>query len=203
MLKDENAAGRENLGGGQESAACPANKQNMDGESLLVFPAKPQARTNGTIQSAICLFKAVVGSGVYAYPPAVREAGWVLATAVATLFLVVNVYSMAVLNLAIVMMRKQGLASENDGRIEYHHLTAHIFSRPVNAVFVALAVLGQLMSLSAMIIFVADQISPLLPGSVPNWQIAAVVVAVVTPLSLLRTTDSIFFQLAMQACAST
>ncbi len=166
----------------------PLNSNGSDGASQ---------RTGSTAMAAVSLFKAVVGTGVFAYPPAVREAGWVLATAVASFFFVINLYTMALLNLAIVALRNQGFGAGSDGRVEYHQLTAHIFTRPTNAVFLAVAVLGQVLTLASMTVFVVDQIVPLAP-SLQEWQVALGMAIVVSPLCCLRTTDALPFQVSMQ-----
>eukprot|EP01045_Picozoa_sp_COSAG04_P046561 COSAG04_NODE_16928_length_485_cov_0.647668_1_plen_83_part_01 len=82
----------------------------MKSDQLLTTPLNaPLAERRGTtLQATVCLFKAVVGTGVFAYPPAVREAGYVLATGVAVFFFVINLYTMALLNLSIVAMRERG-----------------------------------------------------------------------------------------------
>jgi hypothetical protein len=71
--------------------------------------AEVPQRSATTMQATTALFKAVVGTGVFAYPPAVREAGYMLTTAVAVFFFVINLYTMRVLNLAIVAMRDKGV----------------------------------------------------------------------------------------------
>ena len=78
-----------------------------------------------------------------------RQAGWVLATGVAVFFFVINLYTMALLNLAVVALRDKGHGAETDGRVEYHQLTAHIFSRTTNAAFMFVALVGQLGTLAS------------------------------------------------------
>lgn len=126
-----------------------------------------------------------------------RQAGWVLATAVAVFFFVINLYTMALLNLAVVALRDKGHGAGADGRVEYHQLTAHIFSRTTNAAFMFVALVGQLGTLASMTVFVVDQLQPLIHG-VQQWQVALGMALVVSPLCCLRTTDAIGFQLAMQ-----
>jgi hypothetical protein len=63
------------------------------------------------------------------------------------------------------------LHRKRDGRIEYHELTAAIFSPRVNAAFMAVAVVGQLGTLASMTVFVADQIVPLAPDGWESWQV--------------------------------
>ena len=176
--------------GGQTDLLTPLNS-NRAGAGASA------RRTGSTVMAAVSLFKAVVGTGVFAYPPAVREAGWVLATAVACFFFVINLYTMALLNLAIVAMRQKGFGADSDGRVEYHQLTAHIFTRPTNAVFLVVAVLGQVLTLASMTVFVVDQIVPLAP-SVHEWQVALGMAVIVSPLCCLRTTDALPFQMSMQ-----
>ena len=159
--------------------------------------AAPPRRAGSTAMATVSLFKAVVGTGVFAYPPAVREAGWVLATAVASFFFVINLYTMAALNLSIVAMREKGFGADTDGRVEYHQLTAHIFSPAVNAAFLVVAVLGQVLTLASMTVFVVDQIVPLAP-MLQEWQVALGMALVVAPLCCLRTTDALPFQVSMQ-----
>ena len=155
-------------------------------------------RTGSTLQATVALFKAVVGTGVFAYPPACRQAGYVLATMVAVFFFVINLYTMRVLNYAIVAMREAGYGADRDGRIEYHALTAHIFTPVVNAGFLAVAMVGQLGTLASMTVFVVDQLVPLKQG-LQGWQVAFGMAIFVAPLCCLRTTDAKPFQLAMQA----
>ena len=69
----------------------------MKSDQLLTTPlnAPLVERRGTTLQATVCLFKAVVGTGVFAYPPAVREAGYVLATGVAVFFFVINRQTLA------------------------------------------------------------------------------------------------------------
>lgn len=141
--------------------------------------------------AAICFATTV------AYPPAVRQAGWVLATGVAVFFFIINLYTMVVLNLAVVALREKGHGVDVDGRVEYHELTAHIFPRITNAAFMFVALIGQLGTLASMTVFVVDQLQPLIHG-LQQWQLALGMGLVVAPLCCLRTTDANLFQLAMQ-----
>jgi hypothetical protein len=48
-------------------------------EPLLNTPAPgPTARSASILSSSVTLFKAIVGTGMFALPPAVRETGWAL-----------------------------------------------------------------------------------------------------------------------------
>ena len=81
--------------------------------------------------------------------------------------------------------------------MEYHQLTAHIFSRGVNVAFLVVALVGQLGTLASMTVFVVDQLVPLVHG-LQDWQVAGGMSLVVAPLCCLRTTDAVFFQASMQ-----
>ena len=165
---------------------------------LWCVPAN--SRTNFATRLTCPLLQ--VGTGVFAYPSAVRETGYLLATAVALFFFVINLYTMRVLNLAIVFLRRDRQRKAvlcAGGRVEYHELTAAIFSRPINGGFLFVAVVGQLGTLASMTVFVCDQIVPLAPtGVLHEWMVALAMAVVVTPLTCLRTTDSRFFQISMQ-----
>ena len=162
------------------------------------LPALPQQRPSSAAMATICLFKAVVGTGVLAYPPAVREAGWGLCTAVALFFFGINLYTMVVLNLAIVALREQGLGAGSDGRVEYHQLSAAVLHRGVNSVFVAIVVVAQLGTLASMTVFVVDQITPMVPVA-SSWHVAVGMALAVAPLCCLRTTGHPAFAAAMSA----
>lgn len=160
------------------------------------LPLVPQRRSTTTM-ATICLFKSVVGTGIFAYPAAVREAGWVLCTAVAVVFFVINLYTMVVLNLAIVALREQGRGVDSDGRIEYHQLTAAVLHRRVNSAFLGIVVIAQLGTLASMTVFVVDQITSMVPAT--SWHVAVAMAVIVAPLCCLRTTGHAAFAAAMSA----
>ena len=56
--------------------------------------------------SAVVLFKSVVGTGLFALPPAIRSAGWALGSAVMLLLAAVTVYTLQIIILGVREVRR-------------------------------------------------------------------------------------------------
>jgi amino acid permease len=63
----------------------------------------------GTAGTLSLMFKAVVGSGILALPPAVKSAGLVLGVSMVALMSLLNLYTTRIILLAIIKLRSQGI----------------------------------------------------------------------------------------------
>lgn len=156
---------------------------------------KPGAGGSSVFQSAIALFKAVVGVGVFALPPAMRECGWVLGSLMLMLLALVSMYAADAMIEAVCELRKRGVGVESDGRIEFQEVTRLAFPR-VNGTITLLCVVGQFGSVMSFFAFVIDVVTPLADFLRPA-HVCAGMAAVVGPIALLRTTSHPVFQAAM------
>ena len=150
-------------------------------------------------QAAAALCKGIVGTGIFALPPAVRASGWALGTGVALLCSVASLYTMRAQLECIRELRRRGVADDNDGRIEYNNVFAQsgLVGWRLNGLITLLCVAGQLGSVLSFYAFVIDNMLSFLPAAAERWHVAAAMTLVTGPLALLRTTSSAVFGAAM------
>jgi len=108
---------------------------------------------NSSLQSSVALFKAIVGTGMFALPPAIRSCGVLLGSALAVLMAVVSVYTMGAIISTIQEMRRRGVASASDGRIEFNEMTGAAFPY-FNWLVTLVCIFGQLGSIVGFMAFV-------------------------------------------------
>ncbi len=156
-------------------------------------------RRSSTLASAVVLFKSVVGTGLFALPPAIRSAGWALGSAVMLLLAAVTVYTLQIIILGVREVRRRravGGSPSHRLRIEFQDLTAATFTPAQNALIVSVCVLGQLGSVIGYWAFATDSVISLFPA-VERWQTTLGMALFLAPLALLRTTSHPIFQAAM------
>ena len=157
--------------------------------------AHPGAGRNSVRQSAIALFKAVVGTGVFALPPVMRLCGWVLGSAIVIFMAAVSLYSASCLVACVRELRKRGVGAENSGRVEYQEVTRLAFPRADTPV-VLLCAFGQFGQIMSFVAFVIDTITPL-ASWLHKWHVCVGMLVIVAPITLLRDTTHPAFQGAM------
>jgi amino acid permease len=167
-------------------------------EPLLNTPAPgPTARSASILSSSVTLFKAIVGTGMFALPPAVRETGWALGCVMVVILAVVSAYTMCIIIGSIRALRERGGVGGPDGRVEFQQMTQAAFNGgALNALVMLIAVLGQIGSIIGFIAFCTSNIVPLHP-SIERWHVALLYSLFLAPLSLLRTTTHPAFSSVM------
>ena len=169
-------------------------------ESLLGDETKPEGlkspvhRGSSVTASAATLFKAVVGAGIFAFPPAMRACGLVLGSCLASIIGMMSLFVTWATIQSVRELRQGGLNAASNGRIEYVEVT-QLFSPRANGLITALTVWGQYASVLGFFIFVAETVVPLLP--LPRQAVFALIGFAVTPLVLLRKTSHPAFEAAM------
>ena len=79
------------------------------------------AKRKGTtvVTASAALVKAIVGTGIFALPPAIRASGLLLGSAVSLLMGVVSLFTTWIMLEAVRELRRRGHAEDDAGRIEY------------------------------------------------------------------------------------
>ena len=83
----------------------------------FISPSKRKGTTVMTASAA--LVKAIVGTGIFALPPAIRASGLLLGSAVSLLMGVVSLFTTWIMLEAVRELRRRGHAEDDAGRIEY------------------------------------------------------------------------------------
>jgi len=169
-------------------------------EPLIATEAFDRTRSGSTArQASAALCKGIVGTGIFALPPAIRASGWVLGTFLALLCGVVSLLTMRYNFACIRELRRRGYADDNDGRIEYNDIFAHsqLLSVRANGLVTLLCVVGQLGSVLSFYAFVINNVLSLLPATVARWHVSAAMTLFTAPLTLLRSTSHPAFGAAM------
>ena len=169
-------------------------------EPLLATEAFDRTRSGSTArQASAALCKGIIGTGIFALPPAIRASGWVLGTFLALLCGVVSLLTMRYVMACIRELRRRGYADDNDGRIEYNDIFAHsqLLSVRANSMVTLLCVVGQLGSVLSFYAFVINNVLSLLPAAVARWHVSAAMTLFTGPLVLLRSTSHPAFGAAM------
>ena len=154
----------------------------------------PVHRGSSVMSSAATLFKAVVGAGIFAFPPAVRACGLVLGLVLASLIGLMSLFVTWATIQSVRELRRDGMNAASDGRIEYVEVT-QLYSPRANGLITTLTVWGQYSSVLGFFVFVNETLAPLLP--MPREAIFALTGLAVTPLVLLRKTSHPVFEGAM------
>lgn len=171
---------------------------NDKSEPLLEPPRNlytPTPKSSAT-QSAVALIKAVVGTGVFALPPAMRASGWLLGSGMVLVMSAVSLFTVRAIILSIQELRKRGVAAHCDGRIEFQELTTAAYPS-ASCTITTLSVIVQAGSIISFFVFVSDNIAPLTRGFLSDSQIILVMALIVAPLALLRNTSHPAFAAAM------
>jgi hypothetical protein len=156
-------------------------------ESLL--EGAPRRRQGTALATAAALFKAVVGTGIFALPPAIRASGIFLGSAVALLMGLISWYTTWAMLEAVRELRRRGHNSHHDGRIEYTEVTA-LYSPQWDSAVTFLCVLGQMGSALGFFAFICDSVQPLLGEyGLARAHVFALTAALEIPLVLLRDTS--------------
>ena len=172
---------------------------NSKAEPLLA-EAFDRTRSGSTArQASAALCKGIVGTGIFALPPALRASGWMLGTFLALLCGFVSLLTMRYNFACIRELRRRGYADDNDGRIEYNDIFAHsqLLSERANSLVTLLCVVGQLGSVLSFYAFVTNNVLSLLPAAVARWHVSAAMTLFTGPLVLLRSTSHPAFGAAM------
>ena len=172
------------------------NAADAKAEPLLYTTAAHDRSSKGSssLQASAALCKGIIGTGIFALPPAIRAAGWVLGTGMAIACGLVSLYTMVNVMACIRELRRRGVAADNDGRIEYNDVfeRSGLLSRRVNGLVTVLCVGGQLGSVLSFYAFVINNVLSLLPSGwgAERWHVSAVMTLFTGPLCLLRTPKS-------------
>ena len=171
------------------------------GSAAPLLDGATHRATSGTsvTSAATALIKAVVGTGIFALPPAIRACGMLLGLFMTLLMSAVSLYTTWAMVEAVRELRRKGHARENDGRIEYTDVTT-LYSPRSEAVVTMGCVLGQFGSVLAFMTFISSSVAPLVrPWHVSDLHIYALIALIEAPLVLLRETSHPAFEAAM-AC---
>ncbi|KAL1520248.1 hypothetical protein AB1Y20_023718 [Prymnesium parvum] len=147
-------------------------------------------------QAAQALFKAVMGTGIFALPPAIRASGYALGSLTCLAMAALSLYSTVAILRAVEALRAQGVGRETDGRIEFQQATAIAYPR-ANWLVSLLCVLGQLGSVLSYFDFVVANLQSVAPAFLSRTGYVLLIAALVAPLALLRSTAHPAFGLAM------
>jgi len=169
----------------------------LKGEPLLVADRSRSGST--TLQASAALCKGIIGTGIFALPPAIRASGIVLGSATALLCGVVSLLTMHYVMACIRELRRRGYGEDNDGRIEYNDVFAHsgLLSARVNSLVTLLCVVGQLGGVLSFYAFVINNVLSLLPMAAARWHVSVAMTLLTGPLVLLRNTAHPAFSAAM------
>ena len=102
----------------------------------------PFRRGSTVVAAAAALFKAVIGAGIFAFPPAVRACGLVLGSCFALTIGLISLFVTWATIEAVRELRRRGMKAASNGRIEYVEMT-HIYSPRANGAITALTMWGQ------------------------------------------------------------
>mmetsp|Transcript_49612 Transcript_49612/g.82349 ORF Transcript_49612/g.82349 Transcript_49612/m.82349 type:complete len:123 (+) Transcript_49612:74-442(+) len=121
MLGHTSPLGRATLLG-SDQMLTKLNGSALDGIDRCKQPEGLQAaggirKGSSVMVSAAALFKAVVGAGIFAFPPAVRASGLVLGLCLAFAVGVISLFITWVTVEAVRELRRTGMNSDSDGRI--------------------------------------------------------------------------------------
>ena len=121
------------------------NAADAKAEPLLYTTAAQDRSSKGSssLQASAALCKGIIGTGIFALPPAIRAAGWVLGTGMAIACGLVSLYTMVNVMACIRELRRRGVAEDNDALIRN---LAGIISRlllPYMAVWLYLLAIGE------------------------------------------------------------
>ena len=187
---------------------APSERGPLIAACGIAAPHEPGgARTvSGPLSTAVALFKAIVGTGIFALPTAIRATGWALGSLCVLGLAFASTFGMGAVIYSIQELRTRSAvpaeprataqpASHPPDRIEYHHLLRAVFPR-VHRLGMTLAVAGQLGSVISFMSLVATTVTELWPAA-SRGLVLVVMMCIVTPLALLRTTSHPLFKLAM------
>ena len=150
--------------------------------------------TSSLTASAVVLFKAVVGTGIFALPPAIRASGWVLGSGLVILVAALSAYTMWLVVASVQELRNRGFVGAG-GTVEFQDMTKAAYPR----LHLPIIISCLLANLGAIIGFQEFSISNLMaffPGS-ERWHVTIGIGLFVAPLSLLRSTTHPIFHSAM------
>ena len=170
-------------------------------EPLLVVESTRRSASFG--YSCAVLAKTVVGTGMFALPPAIRATGWVFGTLMVLTSSIASTYALVAIIATIHELRRRGGVGGLDGRIEFEQMTRAAFSsgsrlgRLVNGVIVVVAIVGQLGSIIGFVAFVSANMLDITPEGIFHWHIVLLYCAFLAPMSLLRDTTHPVFEGAM------
>ena len=158
----------------------------------------PKSQREGTSVGAAsaALIKAVVGTGIFALPPAIRASGILLGSAMSIFMGLVSLYTTWAMVEAVRELRRRGHAKDTDGRIEYTDVTA-LYSPRWEAIMTVLCVLGQCGSALGYFAFICDSVQPLVTDWLTRPEVFGLTALIEAPLILLRNTSHPAFESAM------
>ena len=166
-------------------------------EPFLERSKAPDAPPRNSVRDSVgALVKSVVGTGIFALPPAVRASGLVLGSALVLLMAAISVFTLRATIYAVRALRRRGMGG-SDGRIEFQQMTSAAYPSAATSITL-LCVAGQLGSVLSYYALVAGTLAPLVPG-LRYTHVVIAMTALVAPLSLLRTTSHPAFSLAMSS----
>lgn len=166
--------------------------------------SKEEREANGTsvMATGAALFKATVGIGIFALPPAIRASGFIVGTGISLLMAAVSYWTTWAMVEAVRAMRRDHtttnliLESYSDGRIEFMEVTG-AYSPKTEGVINFFCVINQIASVLGFFLFVCDSVDSLTPDWVSRNAILAATALLIAPLALLKNTSHVAFQAAM------
>ena len=144
--------------------------------------------------SAVVLFKAVVGTGIFALPPAIRASGWLLGSGLVVLMASLSAYTMGLVAASVQELRSRGFVGAH-GPIEFQDMTAAAFPR-LNGPILVSCLLANLGAIVGFFEFTTSNLLAFLPGA-ERWHATLCITLFVAPLSLLRSTSHPLFRMTM------
>ena len=166
-----------------------------DALSQPLVGAAEREGTATVLQSSIVLFKAVVGTGIFALPPAIRSSGWLLGGGLVLLMAGLSTYTMLLVPLCVQELRMRGVASKHGGPLEFQDMTGAAFPR-INGPITVACVFASLGAIIGFFEFAADNLRAVSPH-LERWHMVLAVALFEAPLSLLRSTSHPIFRLSM------
>ena len=160
----------------------------------FISPSKRKGTTVMTASAA--LVKAIVGTGIFALPPAIRASGLLLGSAVSLLMGVVSLYTTWAMLEAVRELRRRGHAKDDDGRLEYTAV-AGLYAPRAERILTVLCIVGQFGSSLGYFAFICTSVQPFVASTISRPQTFAIIAAIEAPLILLRDTSHPAFEAAM------
>ena len=90
----------------------------------LLYGSASHKGSSSTCQASLTLFKAVVGTGIFALPPAIRAVGWLAGSAVVLLIAALSGYTMCLIVGSVQELRHRGVPGHS---IEYQDMVVAAF----------------------------------------------------------------------------
>eukprot|EP00658_Telonema_sp_P-2_P053067 TRINITY_DN4148_c0_g1_i3.p1 TRINITY_DN4148_c0_g1~~TRINITY_DN4148_c0_g1_i3.p1 ORF type:complete len:419 (+),score=132.63 TRINITY_DN4148_c0_g1_i3:91-1347(+) len=141
-----------------------------------------------TASTWLTLFKAIVGTGMIALPPAVKTTGWVLAPICVAVMCVLSLYTMSAIIRSVRAIREE--MGDMEARIEWLELSERL--GPWQNMLSSFSVIScQLGSCVAYVVFILLHCTEVIDVDV--WLLAAILMLAAIPLALLRGADKLTF----------